>query len=181
MEPFPDRRRRSNQAGLACQETGPAALPFTGSKGEAMSEDIFVVPVVFGAFAFVIWVLTAGFRRYKIAKVQAEVQSRLIDRFASSQDLVTFAQTDAGKQLLQSLRVERSSPFTRVIATVQTSIIMLFLGGALFAVRGRMPEASDALSVFGTVIMTMGIGVGISGAVSYALSKSFGLLEGPAR
>jgi hypothetical protein len=143
-----------------------------------MSEDIFVVPVIFGAFAFVIWTVAAGFRRYKIAKLQAEVQTRMIDRFASSQDLVVFAQTDAGKEMLRSLKVERSSPYTRIIATVQTSVILLFLGGSLFAVRGRMPEAVDALTVFGTVIMTMGIGVGISSVVGYALSKSFGLLNG---
>ena len=145
-----------------------------------MSEDIFVVPVVFGAFAFVIWAVAGSFRRYKIAKLQAEVQTRMIDRFASSQDLLAFAQTDAGKELLQSLKVERSSPYTRIIATVQTSVIMLFLGGALFAVRGHMPDASEALTVLGTVIMTAGIGVGISSAISYALSKSFGLLNGPA-
>jgi len=114
-----------------------------------MSEDIFVVPVVFGAFAFVIWALAGGLRRYKIAKLQAEVQTRMLDRFGSTQDLLAFAQTEAGKDLLQSLKVESSSPYTRIIATVQTSIVMLFLGGSLFAVRARVPEAADGFTIFG--------------------------------
>jgi hypothetical protein len=146
-----------------------------------MHDDIFIVPVVFGAFTFVTWVMFSGLRRYKIAKLQAEVQTRLLDRFAGSQDLLAFAQTDAGRQMLESLKVERSSAYGRIIVTVQTSIVTLLLGGAMFYLRSRVFDAAEEFTVFGTLITTLGIGLGISSAVSYMLSKSFGLLETPVR
>jgi hypothetical protein len=143
-----------------------------------MHDDIFIVPVVFGAFAFVSWGIISGLRRYKIAKLQAEVQTRLLDRFASSQDLLAFSQTEPGKQMLESLRVERSTAYSRIIVTVQSSIVMLLLGGAMFFLRSRVFDAAEEFTVFGTLITTLGAGLGISSAVSYILSKSFGLLGG---
>jgi hypothetical protein len=146
-----------------------------------MHDDIFIVPEVFGALAFVSWVIVSAIRRYKTAKLQAEVQNRVLDRLASSQDLTAFAQTEAGKQMLASLKVEHSSTYSKIIATLQASIVMLLLGGALLFLRSRVPDAADGFTVFGTLIMTLGIGLGISSAVSYGLSKSFGLLDGAAR
>jgi hypothetical protein len=142
-----------------------------------MDDAIFVVPVVFGAFSFVAWLIFNGLRRYKIAQLQAEVQTRLLDRVGSGSELVAFAQTDAGKEILESLKVERSSAYSRIIGTVQASIVLLLFGGALLFLRARVPDVSDGFTVLGTLIIALGIGLGISSAVSYALSKSFGLLD----
>jgi hypothetical protein len=146
-----------------------------------MNESIFIVGEVFGSIAFVIWVITTTVRRYKIARLQSEVQNRMLDRFSSSQDLAAFAQTDAGKQMLESLKVETVSAYTRIIASVQAGIVMLLVGGAMLMLRARVPDAADGFTVFGTLIIAMGIGLGISSGVAYVLSKSFHLLNGATR
>lgn len=146
-----------------------------------MHEDIFIVAEVFGSFTFIIWAIVSTVRRFKIARLQADVQTRMLDRLSSSQDLAAFAQTEAGKQMLDSLKVESSSPYTRIIASIQAGVVMLLFGGALLWLRARVPDAADGFTVFGTLIIALGVGLGISSAISYALSKSFHLIDGAAR
>src|SRR5713101_4121170 len=148
------------------------------AEGELMNEDIVIVPVIFGAFSFMFWTVFSTVRRFKIARLQANVQSRLVEKFNSTQDLLTYVQTDAGRQFLDSLSVERSSPYWRIIGAVQSSIILAFFGAALLFLRGRVSGAEEGFLVFGTIFVTLGVGFAISSAVSYSLSKSFGLLNG---
>ena len=67
-----------------------------------MDEDIVIVPVIFGAFSFMLWTIFSTIRRYKIAKLQADVQARLIEKFGTAQDLLAYVQTDAGKEFTES-------------------------------------------------------------------------------
>jgi hypothetical protein len=144
-----------------------------------MNSDIVIgttVPCMFGWF---VWVIFSTFRRYKIAKLQAEVQSKLIEKLGSGEELLAYGQTDAGRKLLESVRVETISPVhTKIIGALQTAIVMVSLGVALLLLRGRVPDAEQGLLVFGTIITVLGIGFGISSAASYYLSKAFGLLNG---
>jgi hypothetical protein len=143
-----------------------------------VNEDFLVIPVVFSFFAWLVWVLFSTIRRYKIAKLQADVQSKLLEKVGSGQELLAYAQTDAGKKLLESLRVEGVSPYARIIGALQTAIVMVSLGVALLFLRGRVSGAEEGFLVFGTLITTLGVGFGLSSAASYYLSKSFGLLNG---
>jgi hypothetical protein len=143
-----------------------------------MNEDIVLFPVAFGAMTFVLWTIFSTIRRFKIAKLQADLQARLIEKFGATQDLLAYVQTDAGKQVLESLSVERTSPYSRIIGAVQVGIIMFFFGLALLFLRGRVSGAEEGFLVFGTIFVTLGVGFAISAGVSYSLSKSFGLLDG---
>jgi len=140
--------------------------------------EFVVVPVVFGFFAWFVWVVFSTIRRYKIAKLQAEVQNKLLDKVGSGQELLAYAQTDAGKTLLESLRVEGVSPHARIIVALQTAIVMISAGAAFLLLRNRVDDAQQGFLVLGTLCTTLGIGFAISSAASYYLSKSFGLLNG---
>jgi len=141
-------------------------------------DDIVIVPVVFGFFAWLVWMIFSTIRRYKIAKLQAEVQNRLLDKVGSGQELLAYAQTDAGKDLLESLRVEGVSPHARIIVALQTAIVMISVGAAFLLLRNRVEDAQQGFLVLGTLCTTLGIGFAVSSAASYYLSKSFGLLNG---
>jgi hypothetical protein len=142
-----------------------------------VNTDFLVVPVVFGFFAWLVWMVFSTIRRYKIAKLQAEVQNKLLEKVGSGQELLAYAQTDVGKQLLESLRVETHSPYARIIGALQTAIVMISLGVAFLLLR-RISGAQEGFLVLGTLITVLGIGFGLSSAASYYLSKSFGLLNG---
>lgn len=143
-----------------------------------MSDDVILIPCFLSLFAWVAWLIFSTIRRYKIAKLQADVQQRLLEKISSSQDLLAYAQTPAGSQLIESLRVEGSSPYHRIIGALQTAIVMISLGGALLFLRGRVSGTEEGFLLFGTIITVLGIGFGLSSAASYYLSKSFGLLNG---
>jgi hypothetical protein len=143
-----------------------------------VNEDFLVVPVVFGFFAWLVWVVFSTIRRYKIAKLQAEVQNKLLEKVGSGQELLAYAQTDVGKTLLESLRVETHSPYARIIGALQTAIVMISLGVAFLLLRTRISGAEEGFLVLGTLLSVLGVGFALSSAASYYLSKSFGLLNG---
>lgn len=145
-----------------------------------MNEDIVTVIAIPGMFAWFAWVIFSTVRRYKIAKLQAEVQTKLLEKVGSGQELLAYAQTEAGKELLQSLKVERVSPHGRIIGALQTGIILLLFGAALLLLRNHVSSGGEGFVVSGTLICALGVGFALSAATSYYLSKSFGLLNGVA-
>ena len=75
-----------------------------------MNSDNIVAITIPIMFSWVAWIIFSTIRRYKIAKLQADVQTKLLDKVGSGPDLLGYAQTEAGKEMLESLKVERHSP-----------------------------------------------------------------------
>jgi hypothetical protein len=103
-----------------------------------------------------------------------------LEKVGSGQELLAYAQTETGRELLQSLKVERIAPHGRIIGALQTGIILLFVGAALLLLHSHVSVADEGFVVFGTLICALGLGFALSAAASYYLSKSFGLLNGAA-
>ncbi len=142
-----------------------------------MNEDLIVLPALFAMFCWIFWVIFTSVRRYKTAKLQAGVHTSLIEKFGSSQDLLVYVQSDAGKRLVDSLGVDHSSPFSRIFLALQTGVILIPLGLGLLFLRGRVAGTEEGFLVFGTLLLTLGIGFLAAAGVSYTLSKSLGLLD----
>ncbi len=142
-----------------------------------MSEDIVILPILFGLFGFVAWIIFTTIRRYKTAKLQAGVQTKLLEKFGSGQELLAYVQSDAGKRFLESLAMEQRTPYGRILGAVQAGVILVLLGIALLFLRGRVSGAEEGFLVSGTITLSLGVGFGLSAALSYFLSKSFGLLS----
>jgi hypothetical protein len=143
-----------------------------------MNPDIVAMIAIPSMFAWIAWTILSTIRRFKIAKLQAEVQTKLLDKVGSPQDLLAYAQTEAGREMLESLKVERHLPHARIIGALQTSIVMICLGAAFLFLRGRISGTEEGFLVLGTLATMLGIGFGLSAIASYYLSKSFGLLNG---
>ena len=147
-----------------------------------MSPDIIIAVAVPCMFSWFAWMIFSTFRRYKIAKLQADVHSRLLEKIGSSQDLLAYAQTDAGRQLLESLQVERvvsQAPYGKIVGALQAGIVLFCFGGAMLWLRAHVSaQNTDGFTVLGALGTAVGLGFGFSAAASYFLSKSFGLLNG---
>jgi hypothetical protein len=134
------------------------------------------IPTLFISLA---WIIFSTIRRYKIAKLQAELQSKLLDKIGTGQELLTYAQTDTGRQLLESLKVERVAPHGRIIIALQAGIVLMVFGAGMLAVRNHVPDqGAEGFTILGSLIVSLGLGFALSSAASYYLSKSFGLLNG---
>ena len=60
------------------------------------SDNIVAITLPF-MFSWIVWMVFSTILRYKIAKLQADVQTKLLDKVGSGQDLLANAQTDAGR------------------------------------------------------------------------------------
>lgn len=146
-----------------------------------MSPDYIIAITVPGMFSWFAWIIFGTFRRWKIAKLQADVQSRLLERVGSGQDLLAYAQTDAGRQLLESLKVEQvaqPAPHGKIIGAFQAGIVLFFFGIAMLWLRSHVSVANvDGFTIFGALAIAVGVGFGLSAVASYYLSRSFGLMS----
>lgn len=141
------------------------------------SDNLAMIAIPF-MFGWIAWVIFSTIRRYKIAKLQADVQTKLLDKVVSGQELLAYAQTDAGRDLLESLKVERPAPYGRIIGALQTGIILFLFGIALILLRHQVSGTEEGFVIFGTLASALGVGFVLSAVASYYLSKSFGLFNG---
>ncbi len=142
-----------------------------------MHSDTIVVFMVPSMIAFIFWVVFGTIRRYKVSKFQAEIQTKMLEKFGSSQDLLAYLQSDAGRSFLESTTMEKTNPLARIINSVQSGLILSLLGLAFFLVARIIPEDARSYAVTGILAIALGVGFLLSAAASYQLSKSFGLLE----
>lgn len=150
--------------------------------------DGFIPFMVFvGVTLALLWILRTVLdnRRWnKMVKVQTETHAKLLDRFASSQEMLAYMQSEAGKKFLEApvfegqRRQVSTLPFGRILWSVQIGVVAAVLGIGFLFLRGRVtPDADMGFQIFGTLVLALGIGFLVSGGVSYVLAKRFGLLE----
>ena len=144
-----------------------------------MAVPIVAIIMVFGGIVAVFWVVFSTIRRLKVARVQSEVHSKLIDKVGSSPEFLTFLDSDAGKQLVASLGIEQPSrePYSRILSSVQAGVILPLVGIALLVLGGHFANAAEGFFILGGLAVALGVGFLISAGLSYRLSKAFGLFE----
>ncbi len=143
--------------------------------------DLAPVLIPVGILAVLGWIVRTivhSVRAQRIAKLQAELQTRLLDKFGSSQELVGYLESAAGQRFLESATIERRNPYGRILGSVQAGTILTLVGLALFFLEGRWPETEEGFLFLATLGVALGIGFLLSGAAAYFLSKSWGLIDG---
>jgi hypothetical protein len=121
-------------------------------------------------------------RRQSRVQAQADMQNRLLDKFTSPQDVGQFLQTEGGSRFLQGLTTNGRHAGRRILTAMQIGVILTLLGlaaiglDAAYATRNGHPGA-----ILGTLIVALGVGFLVSAAVSYKLSKAWGLLPSVTR
>ena len=144
-----------------------------------------VFVIVVGALLWILRVILENRRWGRLAKVQAEAHSKLLERFGSSQELLAYMATEPGKRFLESapipVELEQqsrfSAPLGRILWSAQLGLILALGGAGLLYIRGSVRDADEPLLVFGTLGLTFGIGFILSSIVSYGLSRHLGLLD----
>lgn len=156
--------------------------------------EMFMVFVIVVAVSLaVLWLLKSmvDHRRWlRMTKTQTEVHTKLLDRFASSEELLAYMKTPAGARFLESAPISLdagpsgrnavSAPVNRILWSVQAGIVLLMAGTALLVARSwtTFEEVQLMLATMGTFGAFIGIGFIISAAASWALSSRLGLMNG---
>jgi hypothetical protein len=141
--------------------------------------DVLIIWGIWIGIGWIAWVIGGTFRRSRTARLQADVQTRLLEKFGSSRELLEYLQTTQGQRFLDFVVTERANPYSRILISAQAGVIMTLLGLALLLLMrmATVSEASDVLLVLGTLVLTLGIGFLASSVLSFVLSRSWGLIQ----
>jgi hypothetical protein len=163
---------------------------------QRMAEGILAGLAGFTAFGIIlgtlVWLIRTVLdqRRWnRLSKIQAEVHTKLMDRFSSNDELLTYVQTPSGRRFLeagpsplQEMSPIIAAPFSRILWSVQLGAVLLVSGMGLLILSGRViPEARDFFYITGCLATALGAGFVVSAAAAYLLSRRLGLLERPAQ
>lgn len=152
------------------------------SPGDVVPFLVFVC--ILGALIWLIRVLLENRRWSRIFKLQSDVHGKLIEKFGTNQELLTYMDTDAGKRFLEAAPIPIDfkngqafpSPVARVLTSLQIGIVLSLLGAGFLFIRYHLTQGTVQLLAFGTLILLLGIGFIISAGVTWVLGKHLGLM-----
>lgn len=145
-----------------------------------MSSQVLVPFIVFFTIGWIAWVVFSSIRRYQIAKFQAGIQMKLLEKMDSGQTVLAYAETEAGRQFLNSLAVERPermTPYKNILSGVRAGIMLIAFGVALLLLHSIAGNEAQVNTFIGTLAIALGIGFELAAGATYFLSRSFGLLS----
>jgi hypothetical protein len=153
---------------------------------ESTMEGIAVFSVMLMITLALTWLIKTliDHRRWsRISKVQAEVHNKLLDRFASNEELLAYVQTPAGQQFLKSAPIELaagprpvSAPLSRILWSVQIGVVLAAAGFGMQYVGSNVDkDVSQPFMAIGVLALSIGIGFVVSAVLSYLISRRLNL------
>jgi hypothetical protein len=119
--------------------------------------------------AIAIMVIITRARQRKL-EIQAELQSKLIEKFGSTNELVTFLQSPAGRQFVSGVQSGNVTLMRdRVLAGYRRAIILSFFGAAFVTLWGI--TGIEGLAWPGILILALGLGYLVATIATQRLTK----------
>jgi hypothetical protein len=143
-----------------------------------MDGALILIPITisitfFGMVAFIVWAGTNAKNRR--AALQADVQTRLIDKFSNAPEFVDFLNSDTGKQFLTGVdKMPQLMARDRIVGGVSRGVIMTLLGAAFIAIW--IADSNICFMYPGFILIGLGVGFFISTLISLKMSQKFGLI-----
>ncbi|MGA2588556.1 MAG: hypothetical protein ABSH32_01450 [Bryobacteraceae bacterium] len=141
------------------------------------------------AVGLLVWLTRTlvDYRRWsRLAKVQTDAHTKLLDRFTANEDLLAYIQSPAGAKFLESSPISLDAaprsvgaPLGRILWSVQGGVVLIAGGIGLHIVGGRVADvpASQSLHALGVIGIALGLGFVISAIISFVISQRLGLIE----
>ena len=144
------------------------------------------------ALGLLVWLTRTlvDYRRWsRLAKVQTDAHTKLLDRFSSNEELLAYIQTPAGARFLESSPIQLdagtravAAPLGRILWSVQGGVVLMAGGFGLQYVSTRLPSgAAEPLHVLGVLGIALGVGFVISAIISFVISRRLGLIDAAGR
>ncbi len=137
-----------------------------------------LIPIIgtimfFSTVIFVVWASVHAKNRK--ATLQAEVQTRLIDKFSNAPEFVDFLNSDTGKQFLSGIdKMPKLMARDRIVGGVSRGLILTLLGLAFIAIW--IADSNIGFMFPGFILLGLGIAFFLTTLVSLKLSQKFGLI-----
>jgi hypothetical protein len=148
------------------------------------SDSVIFFAVVLTLVLVLAWLMRAAVeqrRSIQASKVRMDAQMKILEKFASNEDLLKFVQTPAGQRFLENASMPApaktvAAPIAQILQSTQFGCVLLIGGvGLNYPIRGFL--YSRLLSGVGIVAIALGIGFLVSALTSYIVSRKLGLLN----
>ena len=144
-----------------------------------MDDGFMLMPMVvsLGFFAMIVWIVWLGTNaKNRRAQAQAEVQSKLIDRFGSAKEFIDFLQSPAGRQFVTGVEVTSTLyARDRIVSGFGKGIVLSLLGLGFLAIW--IFDDNRGFLYPGFILLGLGAGFFLSTLLSLKLSRSYGLID----
>ena len=164
-------QRRSNGGGNSRMNEEELHRIYMDDTATLLGFVAFVVSLL-----WLIRILLENRRWTRVFRLQSEIHSKLIDRFASNQELLHYMETESGRRFLEAAPIPVGlehgqrvpAGLSRILAPLQIGIVLSFLGLGLLLIH--------PLFIIGIVALVLGLGFIISTIASWRISERLGLL-----
>src|SRR6185295_5922228 len=158
----------------------PAVLGPSFNLEVIMDGAVFLIPIIcsLGFFTMVVLIVWAGATaKNRRAALQADVQTRLIDKFSNAPEFVDFLNSDTGKQFLTGVdKMPQLMARDRIVGGISRGVIMTLLGVAFLGIWLADSRVNDGFIYPGFILVGLGLGFFISTLISLKMSQRFGLI-----
>jgi hypothetical protein len=171
------------------REVWPDIVPEQHEESELARFAHNLVPIIiFPAFFLAIIWMTRLFvenRRWsRTFKMQCDVHARLIDKFGSSQELIAYMETEAGRRFLEATPIPTSADqrapmpnvLSRILTPVQIGLVLFMLGAGMLLIRNASHDTEVPMQVMGTLLLMPGLGFILSAGLTWFLAGRLGLM-----
>jgi len=137
-----------------------------------------------GSLLWLIWIFVGNRRWTRIFAQQSEAQNKLLDKFAASQELLAYLQSEPGKRLWEPGAAAVNAGgglFSRpvalpAVAPLQFGIVFVMVGIGFLWLAAKGIADIAPLTIFGILSLMLGIGLILSAIASGVMARHFGLL-----
>jgi ABC-type multidrug transport system fused ATPase/permease subunit len=124
-------------------------------------------------------------RRWKrVFTEQSAIHSKLIDKMASSQELMGYMETEAGRRFLEATPIATESGsqrmpnvVSRILSTTQVGVVLTMLGAGLLGMRNSVGDGATTMLVLGIMTLMPGLGLMLSAGLTWALARKLSLIS----
>jgi len=174
---------------------GPQGGDFTDrSRLIGMLNDVLIGVLVCSFFITALFVIggiaraVMAHRRWLHAtKIQTDAHTKLVDRFASNEDLLAYIQSPIGQRLVSAAPAAMEpdvhfgitpAPLSRILTSIQVGVVAAFGGSGLWIAKANvLDEIAQPMQVIAILAIALGAGFVVSALLSYGLSKQWGLIH----
>jgi len=166
---------------------GPVLYERVSNNTRDIVQDMTIALVLIAIATGISWIIRSliEYRRWtRMVKTQTEIHSRLMDRLTSSEDLLAYIQSPAGKRFLEFAPVATggvtaSPTLGRILWSVQAGLVLGLAGvGLSYASSHIVRDAAQPFFVLGVLGVTIGAGFILSAFASFIIARNMGLVQG---
>lgn len=150
-----------------------------------LSALVIGIAFIFAA-AWIITVVVKALKEKSILRTRADLYNRLLDKFSSGGEFAEYLESETGRQFVEEITVQSAAPTSKILGSIQKGVIMVLTGFGLLVLGNLFNNNLGGdlyiiLIVGGTIALMLGAGFLISTAITYRLSKSWGLIGADAK